>query len=269
MTEPSTARPPVKRPDAPSLAEAAGQVLFRQVKSTLRGKRLLVALAMAGLPPLIAGLLRSDDPINLVRVLVQLVHPFLLPLIAVSLGSGLLFDEAEEGTLTFLLTSPVSRSSVLLGKWAAALALGWSVLLLSVGLTLVVTPVDLGPERDFIRMSVIAVLVGFPAYLGIFTLLGTIFRRGFLAGLIYAFGFELVLSFVPGAAKRLSLRYYMASLTHPFAADETPYEGLLSGFGPDPAANCYAVLVTIAILCGSAALILVNKREFQARNVQG
>jgi ABC-type transport system involved in multi-copper enzyme maturation permease subunit len=249
------------------MAEAAGQIMFRQVQASLRGKRFLAAAALVALAPVLATAPGSPDPILLVRVLAQVFIPFLLPLVAISLGSGLLHEEAEEGTLTFPFTCPIGKSAVVLGKWSAALASGWILCLASLAATLLLSPASLG--APFVRAAVFVVLLGYAAYLGMFTLLGTVFRRGYLAGLIYAFGFELVLSFVPGAAKRLSLGFYLRSLLEPTVQDKEPFEGAFLMMTPDSAPTCFAVLVGVAVAAIVATLLLVPSKEFQARNVQG
>lgn len=260
---------PEERPAPPSVVEAAGQVMVRQLAASLRGKRFLVAAAITGLCPGLALLVRDPDPVILVRLVVLLLVPFLLPLVAVSLGSGLLYDEAEEGTLTFLFATPASKAAVVMGKWAAALVAGWTVGFLALGLTLLFTATPLDDRGPFLRACWLAVLLGFPAYLGIFTLLGTLFRRGFLAGLIYAYGYELVVGFIPGVAKRLSLGYFLRSLLEPGAPDKEPFEGAFFLLPPDPEGTCIVVLAAVALLGLAIALAVVPRKEFRARNVQG
>ena len=260
---------PAERPPAPSAVEAAGQVMVRQLRAGLGGKRALAAAVLAALAPALAWIIRDDDPVILVRLVVLLLLQFLLPLVAVSLGSGLLYDDAEEGTLTFLFTAPVSKPAIVLGKWSAALITGWTIASLSLGATLLLTAADTSRLGEFERSCWFAVLLGTPAYLGMFVLLGTIFRRGFLAGLIYAFGYEIVVGYIPGAAKRLSLSFFLRSLLEPVAPAKEPFEGAFVGLAADPPGVCTAVLVGVALVSVAAALLIVPWKEFQARNVQG
>jgi ABC-2 type transport system permease protein len=261
--------PAAERPAAPPFVEAAGQVMFRQVAASIRGKGFLAAAAVTAIAPILAIAIRDPSPVVLVRIVAFVLLPFLLPLLAVSLGSGLLYDEAEEGTLTFLFTTPVSKSAIVLGKWAAALGTGWAVAALSLGLTLALSPVPLDGMGPFVRACWLAVLIGYPAYLGVFTLLGALFRRGFLAGLIYAYGYEIVVSHIPGGAKRLSLLYFLRSLLEPVAPDRSPFEGAFVDLNSDPEIVCLAVLASAAILSVALALLVVPRKEFRARNVQG
>jgi Cu-processing system permease protein len=77
------------------------------------------------------------------RTAASLVNVVLLivPLMALTIGAGALAGERERGTLESLLTQPVSRSEVLLGKYVgsaaallAALALGFGTSALVLGL---------------------------------------------------------------------------------------------------------------------------------------
>jgi ABC-type Na+ efflux pump permease subunit len=272
MSLPAPPPPPLAaadRPPAPDLAEAAGHVMIRQIRSTFRGRRFLAAAILVGLAPLLAALVRNPAPEILARMVLHLHVAFLLPLLAVSFGSGLLHEEAEEGTLTYLFTCPVHRSSIVLGKWAAALACGWGLSLLSLGATLLLTAADPGAMPGFARAAFLAVLLGIPAYLGLFTLLGTIFRRGYIAGLIYCFGFELVVWVIPGAMKRLSVGYFLRSLLDPHLPNKDVLEGYFEGFPADGQAACIAVLATLSVLLVGATLLIVPGKEFQAKNVQG
>jgi hypothetical protein len=243
--------------------------MFRQVAASVKGKRFLAAAAVTALAPLLSLAFRDPEPVVLVRLVALILVPFLLPLVAVSLGSGLLYDEAEEGTLTYLFTTPVSKATLVLGKWAAALASGWVIVLASLGLTFAVTSVPLDDLGPFVRSCWLAVLLGYPAYLGIFTLLGALFRRGFLAGLIYAYGYEMVVGYIPGGAKRLSLLYFLRSILYRNAPDRDPFEGAFFALEPDPERTCIVVLAVVAVAGVVLSLVVVPRKEFRARNVQG
>jgi ABC-type transport system involved in multi-copper enzyme maturation permease subunit len=243
--------------------------MFRQAAATFRGKKFLGAAVLVALSPILAALVDNPDPVPLVRLVLHLQFAFLIPTLAISLGSGLLYEEAEEGTLTFLFTSPVPKSSVVLGKWCAALACGWALSLASLGATFLLTKADLGALGGFVKASFTAALFGIPAYLGLFTFLGTLFRRGYIVGLIYCFGFELILWVVPGAAKRLSIGYFLRSLIDPYVKDKTPFEGYFDTFPADPEMVCFAVLTGLAVVFVAGTLLIVPGKEFRTRNVQG
>jgi ABC-type Na+ efflux pump permease subunit len=260
---------PGERPEAPPLAEAAGQIMVRHASGAFRGKRFLAAAALVALAPLLAVLIRNPAPEPLVRIVLHLHLAFLLPLLAISLGSGILHEEAEQGTLTYLFTAPVPRAAVVLGKWAGALACGWGLALLSLGAVFLLSPAELPGGSGFVRAAFLATILGLPAYLGLFTFLGTLFRHGYIAGLLYCYGFELIVWVMPGAMKRLAVGFYTRSLLEPHIPDKAPLEGYFHGFPPDATGTCAAVLALAAAAALAATLLVTPRKEFRAKNVQG
>jgi ABC-type transport system involved in multi-copper enzyme maturation permease subunit len=77
----------------------------------------LLALALSFLGQKNLGALGFE---NFSRTTASLVNLCLLltPLIALSLGAGTIAGEREQGTLTYLLSQPVTRREILLGKFA-------------------------------------------------------------------------------------------------------------------------------------------------------
>ncbi len=259
---------PEPRPEAPALAEAGGQILLRHLRSLLRGRRVLLAAAAASLPPLLSWLLRDPDPSSLCQVILALVFPFLLPLVALTLGTGLLHDEAEEGTLTFLFTSAVPRPAVFFGKWLAALVAGGALLFASAAATFAMAEAPLAAIRPFVEATFLALAVGYPAYLGAFALLGAAWRYGFVPALLYAYAFESVALFLPGAIRNLSLAFYIRSLLHRDAPDPEWFATGMDAFVPAPRLTSWIVLLSMTAIGVVVASWVTARREYQARNVQ-
>lgn len=265
--------PAPDRPPAPPLAEAAGRVMVRHLASAFRGRKAVTVALLGTLPVVLAASLRSTDPAVLVRI-VQVLHlMLLLPILAVSLGAGLFYDEAEEGTLTYLWTTPIPRAAVVFGKWAAVLLLGWVVLGLSLVATFAVTPAieGAGPGKveAFSRAAFEAVALGYPAYLGLFLLIGALFRQGLIAGLLYTFVYEFIVARIPAAFKYVSLRYFVDSLVYPVAPDDSAFMGEFEGFEAAARGSSLGVLLGTALVGLVAAIVLAQRKEFRARNVQG
>lgn len=260
---------PSPLPEAPEAAEAAGLVLLRSLRSLARGRRLLAAGLMAALPAVLASV-RGDLSLSDLVYILSLAHlGFLSPLVTLFLGTGLLYDEAEEGTLTFLFTSPASRRAVLLGKWGAALAAATVILLGSMGATIALSPVEREGLGPLLGSCFLAVFLGLAAYLGIFALLGTLFRRGFIAGILYCIAFEVIAPQVPGVIRYFSVGFHMQSLVVPFAPSAMDVSEYLSRDDVASRTTALATLLGVAVLGVAGALVLAGMREYQARNVQG
>ncbi len=95
------------------------------LRDLLRPKKLIVAFVLIAIPSLLALFIRfkSHDyrPEEIYGVLVPgLVFGFILVILAVVFGSGVVSQEIEQKTIVYLLTRPVPRWRILLMKFAAA-----------------------------------------------------------------------------------------------------------------------------------------------------
>jgi hypothetical protein len=102
--------------------------LFRTaLRDMARVRRLLAAAALIALPALLALAWRFSAPdaydaYDAYNTLASvLVYGFLLVILAVVFGTGVVTQEIEQKTVVYLLTRPVPRWRILLAKFAAAL----------------------------------------------------------------------------------------------------------------------------------------------------
>jgi ABC-2 type transport system permease protein len=168
------------------------------------------AFLAAKMPPRITGF-------DLYAVVVAIYYVRnVLPLAALFYATSLVADEVEGKTLTFLLTRPVTRPSVLLGKFLAYVATTLALALPATVVTffLLVTVrgfSGVGPAvpdllRDLGAMSLTLVVYG-----AFFTLLGVLLRRPMIPGLLFLFVWELLAN-LPGYLPRLTLSAWARSL---------------------------------------------------------
>jgi len=186
-----------------------------------------------------------------------------LPLAALFYASSLVADEVEGRTLTYLLTRPIRRASILIGKFAAYLA---AVLALTLPAT-VVTFFLLATARgfagvgsavpDLLRdMGVITLTL--VVYGALFALLGVVLRRPVVPGLLFLFAWELVAN-LPGYLPRLTITAYLRSLLR----HRPPAAGLATVFGEVlPAPLCLGVLASLIVLLLAAAIGIFSRREY-------
>jgi ABC-2 type transport system permease protein len=164
----------------------------------------------AKMPPRITGF-------DLYAVVVAMYYVRnVLPLAALFYATSLVADEVEGKTLTYLLTRPVRRPSVLLGKFLAYVATTLALTLPATVVTffLLVTVhgfSGVGPAvpdllRDLGAMSLTLVVYG-----AFFTLLGVLLRRPMIPGLLFLFVWELLAN-LPGYLPRLTLSAWARSL---------------------------------------------------------
>jgi ABC-2 type transport system permease protein len=170
---------------------------------------------------LAARLASTISPFDLFgHVVVAYYMENVLPLAALFYAGSLIADEVEGKTITYLLTRPVSRMSLLTGKFAAYLV---TTLAFALPATLVTfflvmrSPGFAGLGKfvpDLFRdLGVLALTV--LAYGAVFMLLGVLLRRPLIVGLLFIYVWEAWVSVLPGYLPRLTLASYLRSLvTH-------------------------------------------------------
>src|SRR5262249_3614853 len=142
-------------------------------------------------------------------IMFSLFIGFLLPVWSLSFATEALGGEREARTLPWLLTRPLPRWSIFLGKYVALLP--WAV-----GL-----PVGgVGPQcqgagpagAEAFRLFWPAILAGTLAFTSVFHLFSAATRRPTVVALVYCFFLETLLGDMPGLMKRVSVSFYVRCL---------------------------------------------------------
>jgi ABC-type transport system involved in multi-copper enzyme maturation permease subunit len=250
----------------------------------LRGKRTL-ALAGIAILPLLLGLAWKTviDPPGTVTierfymiVATTVFLQFLLPLASLALAAGLVSDEADRGTILFLLTRPIPKGAILAGKFAAYLAASVVLLVISFGLLYASLRMKPGGQA-------LGLVGGLAPYLGIllfgllpygalFALLGTVFKKPMVPAIVFAFGWEGLVGNLPGSTRLLTLTYYLRILMNratgdslsvlddPFFIPESP--------GVPSAAVSAIVLGAVFVACLAASAVVLRRRQFALSRIQ-
>ena len=184
-----------------------------------------------------------------------------LPLAALFYSVSLIADEVEDKTITYLLTRPIQRASILLGKFGAYLATTLTLALPSLVITffLLMTTKGfdgLGASVPHLFRDMGVLVLTFLTYGAFFALLGVGLRRPVIPGLLFLFGWEL-LALLPGYLPRLTITAYLRSLV----PHRPPDEGLAELFGSTlPALLCLeAITAMVAVFLGAAVWIFSRK----------
>ena len=141
---------------------------------------------------------------------------FIIPVLGVFYGTGLIADEVEDRTITYLFTRPISRASILVGKYLAYLVATVLVVLPSVMLLyFLVVPVgggQLAATFPALLLDLGLLGLGLAAYGALFAWVGAQFKHPLVTGLVFAFGWEQGIMIVPGYLKRFTIAYYLQGL---------------------------------------------------------
>ncbi len=216
----------------------------------------LVLAAKANLQPI--------TPQDLYAVIVSMYWiRNVLPLAALFFATSLVADEVEGRTLTYLITRPLTRSSVFVGKFAAYLATTLTLALPSCVITFFLLlstrgfPAVGAAAGDLFRdVGVMALTL--VAYGAFFALLGVLLKRPVIPGLMFLYGWELLAN-LPGYLPRLTLTAWLRSLvTH-----RPAQEGLAGLFEQVlPAAQALPVLLLATAVFLYAATRVFSVREY-------
>ena len=199
--------------------------------------------------------------LNFVRWVVRtLFFTFLMPLLCLAYATGAIGAERESRTLLWLLSRPLPRWAVYLAKflgtlpWCVAVSLGgFAVVCLAGG--------SLGVKA--FEMYWDAVLIGSVAFAALFHLIGAVFRRPSVVGLVYVFFFETLVANLPGSLKQLSLSYYLHSLFYNETAKElkTVQPQSVEVYAPAATGEAWVTLSVAAVLLTAVGMVLFGRQE--------
>ncbi|MFJ9211356.1 putative integral membrane protein [Streptomyces sp. L-9-10] len=133
----------------------------------------------------------------------------MVPLIGVIAGTGAIGPEIDDGSIVYLLSKPVKRSTIIFTKLIVAIAV---TMAFSAIPTFIAGYILNGNGQQIAIAYTVAALVASIAYSALFLLLGTVSRHAVVIGLVYALVWETLFgSLVPGA-RTLSVQQWSLAL---------------------------------------------------------
>jgi len=197
-----------------ALAVLFGLTLRQQT----RGRKLLVLVMLYALPCVLALVLRSlsrPAPTDILEfaLIFNLVPHALAPLTALLYAGGMIQDEVEEQTLTYLLVRPLPRPALYVCKLLATLLLTTVLIAVAtMGLYLAIywntTQIGDGSIAKRIVQTAVIMSLGQVGYCSLFGCLGVLTRRTLIAGVIYIVIFEGLLANLQFMVRSLTVVYY-------------------------------------------------------------
>jgi ABC-2 type transport system permease protein len=280
--KPATDRSPFQMDELPpgrGFDPAALLALFTlTVRQHLHGRRLLVLSLLFLLPAGLALLVRTiEEPppekAEFFFVFYFIPHA-LAPLAALLFASGVIPDEVEEQTLTYLLLRPLPRWALYLTRLAAS----WAV---TAGLTAVFTTLtfaviwwgkpelwkDVLPDRAPKTAALLAMAqVG---YCSLFGALGLYTRRPLMYGLVYIVAFEGLMANIEFVARKLTVMYYFRALVERWLA---PPESAAWRLGLEESQSTAGFAWTLLAASGVLMLLgmlMTTWQEFRMKTPEG
>jgi ABC-2 type transport system permease protein len=274
-SEPETILVPLSHRISPA---ALGAVFRLTVARQLRGRRLWAFALLFAIPVAIAVLARQYDDrfregLTESLLIFGLIPQALLPLTALLFASGMIQDEIDEQTLTYLLVRPIPRWLIDLVKVAAT----WLVTLALTAVFTTLTFVAIHWGQDDLFGQVLAVRapitvavmgLGLFAYVPIFGVLSLLVRRPLVVGVIYVAVLEGLVANVDFVIRQATVMYAMRVLWIRWLALREAEWSINLDQAPS-ATSCIAILLLSGAISAAIGAWLFARNEFRVKTPEG
>jgi ABC-2 type transport system permease protein len=260
------------------------------VRQHLHGKRWMVIGALCSLPAGLAILVRatsSDVPPMALEILLamMLLPQLLLPLVALLYASGIIEDEQEEQTITYLLIRPLPKWAIYVVKLLATITT--TVALTAIFTTLAFAAVYIGAEAPIegwgARLLKTAGIhcLAVTAYCCLFGLVSLLTRRALVVGVVYIAVIEGLLANLPFGIRLLTVIYYARMIAYrtlsyivatPHGEENIAAEAWQLNLRDDPEllthpvqSTCFLVLILGCVVCAALGAWICSQREFHVK----
>lgn len=259
-------------------ASAMAELFRLSLRQHVRGRRLWVVGFLFALPAAIAAvaLWKGSDVrrAELENGLIFTLFPHaLLPLAALWYASGMIQDELEEQTLTYLLMRPLPRWSIYVAKLLATVFV--TSLLAAGGVAAAYAAIYATDAEAFekeIPLRALKVIAIFAlvlwAYCSVFGCLSLFFRRSLLLGVSYTVVLEWIASDIPFVVRRATVMYYFRVLVERWVAVGVADWDINLGEAP-ATRTCVLVLALAGATLTTLAAAGFAAREFRVKSPEG
>jgi len=189
---------------------------------------------------------------------------FLVVFVTLFYGTALISEEYDGKTLTYLFSRPIPKPSIMLGKFLALTWISVMLVLPTVVLSYLVLYLrsDMGPffqDIGTLAKDMGIIFLALLAYGSFFSLLGAWFKHSILAGLVYAFGWEGIVSYLPGLTRKLTITHYIQSI---FPHDDTASAiAMMIGKRTETWESILTLILLTAFFLATASLV-VREKEY-------
>jgi ABC-2 type transport system permease protein len=273
-----------------SVLRAYWTLYWLTLRQHLHGKRWIVVLLLFAVPAGMAILVRSTatgvPSLLLEFVLIWLLVPqALLPLVTLLYASGIIQDEQEEQTITYLLIRPINKWLL---YWTKMIATWTTTSALVVILTVVTyAAIYVGSGVDWndvvlrgVKAAAILSLAAM-AYCSIFGAIGLLTKRVLIVGILYTAFVEGVLASLPLSVRLVTVVYYTRLIAYrsldfvvprPNGGDDVAAAFWFFNIKDDPTlaehpqlSTCVLILLGTCLVCTTLAGWLCSQYEFHVK----
>jgi ABC-2 type transport system permease protein len=156
--------------------------------------------------------LTIDDTSDFSVALLQMFGlAVIVPLVSLIAATGALSSEIDDGSIVYLLSKPIKRSTIILTKALVAIAV--ILVLGALPMFLAGLVLDIHDPRTAVAFGIGSLVAGI-AYTGIFIALSVMSGNAVTIGLIYALLWEGVMGQYVDGAKTLSIQQWSLAVIH-------------------------------------------------------
>lgn len=260
------------------------------IRQHLHGRRWLVIGLLFLLPAALALMVRFTSsripPEGLEFMLAMMLMPqLLLPLVALLYASGMIQDELEDQTFTYLLVRPLPRWAIYLAKLAATITT-------TAALTVVFTAITFGAiylgagivagdwMPRLVKTAALHVLA-MTAYCCLFGLVSLLTKRAQIVGVVYIAVIEGLLANLPFGIRLITMIYYIRLIAYrtlsyvvatPRGPEDMAAEAWQLNIIDDPQlllhpspSTCLLMLLGASVACACLGARICSQREFHVK----
>jgi ABC-2 type transport system permease protein len=260
------------------------------LRQHMRGKRWIVMALLFLVPAALAIVVRATAP-DAPPIFIEFVFAFmfipqaLLPLVALLYASGVIQDELEEQTITYLLIRPIPRWALYVVKMLATITTTVVLTILFTTLTYIAVHFR-GPHQDHVVLRCVQACaihsLAVVAYCCLFGFISLLTKRALVVGILYAAIVEGLLANLPLSIRLITVIYYARVIAYrcmPFIApvggngpEDIANEAWQMGIENDPhlldhpqISTCVAILLIASLVLTMLAAFLCSQKEFHVK----
>ena len=235
-------------------------VIMNLTARQLLGKRRTLLMLLFALVPVVVAVIyafgNDDQHADFTSDLLEsLVITALLPIVALIFGTGALGSEIEDGTAVYLLGKPIPRWQIVISKLVVVIGISGAIAALAAVVAGAVAMQGIDEEGLVIGFTVGAI-AGAVVYSCLFLFLSVLTGRALIAGLLYAFLWEGVVTNIFPGVRLLSVREYSLSIADAIA-DVSP-----SIFSSEIGVGS-AIFGAVVVSVGTTLLAVIRLRAFE------
>lgn len=243
------------------------------VQLGFKSKRSKVFWVVSFIPPciilimLLAGWANPNIKASVVAFVPKLMLLFylelLIPLLALFYGVSIIAEEVDNKTLVYLTTCPVSKISILLGKFGGYF--GMCLMITAAGLLATFALAYPKQLQNYQQWQIFWSYLGISAlalfsYQALFTFLGSLMKKAILFGLFLVFGWEKIVQYLPGSTQKLTFVHYLKSLLPPMTEPGTQF--LVFHLEPSPTGDSILILLVAGTVLLLLACLVFRHKEY-------